>query len=72
MAAGEFSTNVALVAYCHIIGAVVAQMGVGLGVWQVASGIAARRALLAANCSSCGKPAFENKTEKMEPNKESA
>ena len=59
MTAGEFPNNASLVAYCHIIAAIVAQLGIGLGVWQVTTGVATRRALMASNCVNCGKPAFE-------------
>lgn len=53
-----FATNVNLVTICHIVAIVVAQAGVSLGVWTVTSSVATKRALMAANCTNCGKPAF--------------
>lgn len=57
-AALAFPSDAMLVAICHITAVVVAQLGIGLGVWTVSTGAATRKALMAANCNSCGKPAF--------------
>jgi len=54
-----FPTNAQAVAICHVVALVAAQVGVSLGVWTVSAGVAAKRALLDASCTNCGKPAFK-------------
>jgi hypothetical protein len=51
--------NPQVVSVCHIVALVAAQIGSSLGVWQVSSSMNMKKALLAANCNNCGKPAFQ-------------
>lgn len=53
-----FPADTQLVAICHVIAIVAAQVGVSLGVWTVSASVSAKKTLLAANCNNCGKPAF--------------
>ena len=66
-----FPADTQVVAICHVIAIVAAQVGVSLGVWTVSATTATKKALLAANCNNCGKPAFaaapEASPEKVEP-----
>jgi len=43
--AGAFPSNATIVAYCHIISAIIVAGGVGIGVWNGATISAERRAM---------------------------
>jgi hypothetical protein len=57
-----FPQDVQLVAICHVIALIAAQVGVSLGVWTVSASVALKKQMMAAHCTNCGMPAFAEVT----------